>query len=215
MILVSICPTIIICCIHVQISKMSPDINENGEVITFWNLLHSEFQGDIIVTIFTMRVNVDLSKAILSPLLAAIRTWTSFWLRDWKSKFWHIFEEIYQKKLISHLVILHSWTLFLVTFADAKVIKHVEPDIKLRERDDDQHLKCFPWQALGITWFTPTMLLIVIITPVNLDQLLEEHDSPRAVAFRIERRRPGGETHHVGDNHQYCKNRTKKLHDDW
>ena len=124
------------------------------ESVTFW--------------IFTMRINVDLSKAILSPLLAAIRTWTSFWLRDWKSKFWHIFEEIYQKKLISHLVILHSWTLFLVTFADAKVIKHVEPDIKLRERDDDQHLKCFPWQALGITWFTPTMLIIKTLKSCHL-----------------------------------------------
>ena len=26
------------------------------------------------------------------------------------------------------LIVLHSWTLFVVTFADAKVVKHVEPE---------------------------------------------------------------------------------------
>ena len=62
-----------------------------------------------------------------------------------------------------------------------------------------------------VNYTIPT--IIVSSLPVNLDKLLEEHDSPRAVAFRIERRRPGGETHHVGDNHQNCENKTNKDDD--
>ena len=37
---------------------------------------------------------------------------------------------------------------------------------------------------------------------VDLDKLLSKHDSPGRVSDGIERRRPGGKTNHVGDNHE-------------
>ena len=37
--------------------------------------------------------------------------------------------------------------------------------------------------------------------PVNLDELLEEHHPPGTVALAVQGRGPGGEAHHVGNNH--------------
>ena len=119
------------------------------------------------------------SKAILSPLLAAIRTWTSFWLRDWKKRKNEFVQFVFLLALyIGDLIVLHSGTLFVVTFADAKVVKHVEP-VKLEMwskyifrqiyfltnswtnmecLNNTIHtitvvITCTPWQAPGRTWF--------------------------------------------------------------
>ena len=42
-------------------------------------------------------------------------------------------------------------------------------------------------------------------SPINLDELLEEHNSSRTVAFCIKWRRPGCKSHHIWDDHQYWR----------
>ena len=82
------------------------------------------------------------------------------------------------------LIVLHSWTFLAVTLADAKVVKHVE-SVMLKNRANLENI------------------LSYLLSPVNLDELLEEHNSSCTVAFCIKWRRPGCKSHHIWDNHQY------------
>ena len=79
---------------------------------------------------------------------------------------------------INDLIVLHGWTLFVITFADAKVVKHVEPVI--RDRTIVKMKKMY-----FLTNFSNTPSLLSLSLPVNLDKLLEEHDASGAVAFCI------------------------------
>ena len=63
------------------------------------------------------------------------------------------------------LIVLHSWTFLAVTFADAKVVKHVESVMLKEKRESREHpiilvLTCKPWRAPGRTWFLSRCCLL-------------------------------------------------------
>ena len=110
------------------------------------------------------------------------------------------------------LIVLHSWTLFVVTFADAKVVKHVEP-VKLWTYEQEKYLLMLSWKnMICLNNNTHSGMTILIWLPVNLDKLLEEHDASGAVAFSVKGWRPSGKAHHVWHNHQYYE-KTVNIHE--
>ena len=118
------CFTIVICGVHVQISKMGPDDTEED---------HG--QGDPLplqshpITIACC--NQHLHQLLTSRLRK--KMWACITRSILNQYDFHLQHTTHGSQIERYdLIVLHSWTFLAVTLADAKVVKHVE-SVMLKE----------------------------------------------------------------------------------